>query len=90
MTDGFIKQKQFGAGRRPQLKSESKKRYKDKRSLLCAVKLMSPAEVVYLQGLKRRSGLTWVEIIYRGLGLRRRARPKSLDDLLVYYRRENE
>jgi hypothetical protein len=91
MTDKFIKQKTFGAGRRPQSRGQSPvhKRQDSKRRTICSIRT-NAAEAKYLQGIKSRTGKSWIEILYRGLGLQRVTRPTNVDELLSHYQHENE
>lgn len=88
--NNFEKQKQWGKGRRPQSRTvaPSSKKREDNRFHLCTVKT-SKAEVEYLAALKKRFGKSWIEIIYRGMGLKRTRRPRKGEDLFAFYQRQN-
>ena len=45
------------------------------------------SELRYLQSLKHEIGVPWVELIYRGLGLKRPSRPgKNLEQVIDRYK----
>jgi len=48
-----------------------KKYQQERRPMLCGQIRGTPEEVSVLQKAKRRSGLSWKQIIYRGLRLKR-------------------
>ena len=87
LVEGFVIHRVKGRVPKSNSKYKPKRKYLGQKDL-CTIKV-NPIEYHYLKSIWKRSGLTCLEVFYRGLGMRRVKKIKKLTGMLEFYRKEN-